>query len=168
MRLERAHGTTLLADDVLHSRRDMLRFPQPSCAAMACPSLPVRLIQPHPIQVSAGVCFEVAHDPLGRNLCFHYRMHVIATHMSRHQTPAAMRSHLLNRFQYGVSPGLVQVIGRLIHALPLGSDARWIPLQNGGSRHIVRGIDGAGFAAVEVASVAGKGDQVSHGPSPRF
>jgi hypothetical protein len=33
---------------------------------MACPSLPVRLIQPQPVQAPAGVSFEVVHDPLRR------------------------------------------------------------------------------------------------------
>ena len=79
-----------------------------------------------------------------------------------------MRTNLQNRFQYGVATSLVQVIGRLVHALPLKSGKRRILLQHRGSRHIVRAIDGAGFAAVYVATVAGKGDQAGHGMSPQF
>ena len=124
VRLEHAHGITLLGNDVLHCRRDMLRFPQPSRTAMACPSLPIRLIQPHPIQTAAGVSLEVAQDSLRRNLRFHHRMHVIASHMGGQQTPATMPTHLLNRFQYGVATGLVQVIGRLIHSLPFKGGTR--------------------------------------------
>jgi len=108
--------------------------------------------------MAAGVSFEAAHDSLRRNLCFHHRVHVIASHMGRQQTPSTMRAHLLNRFQYGIATDLVQVIGRLIHAFPLESGACGIPFQNRGSRHIVHGVDGAGFAAVQVPSVAGKGD----------
>src|ERR1035437_10388256 len=33
LRLEHAHGITLLGEDVLDGRRDVLWFPQPSCAA---------------------------------------------------------------------------------------------------------------------------------------
>ena len=44
--LKGAHGLTLLGEHVLHGRRNMLWFPQPSCAAMACPSLAVQFIQP--------------------------------------------------------------------------------------------------------------------------
>src|SRR5450759_5402453 len=168
VRLEHAHGITLLGDDVLNGRRDMLWFPQPPRAAMACPSLTVRFIQPHSIRMAAGVSFEIAHDSLRRNLRVRYCMHVIASHVSRQQTPSTMRTHLLNRLQYGVATDLVQVIRRLIHAFPLESGARGIPFQNRGSRHIVYGVDGAGFAAVQVASVAGKGDYVNHGISRPF
>ena len=69
--------------------------------------------------------------------------------------------HLLDRIQYGVATDLVQVIGRLIHALFLKGGARGIPFQNRGSRHIVDGVDRAGFAAVQVVAVAGKGDHVT-------
>src|ERR1035437_56621 len=78
VRLEHAHRLTLLGDDILHGRRDVLWFPQPSCAAVVCPSLPLRLIQPHPVQTAAAVSFAIAHDSLRRNLCFHHRVHVIA------------------------------------------------------------------------------------------
>src|SRR2546430_2424253 len=104
----------------------MLWFPQPSCAAMARPSLSLGFIQAHPIQMAAGVSFEIAHDAFRRNLCFYHGMHVIASHMGRQQTPATMRAYVLNRRQYGIATDLVQVIRRLIHALPLGSDARGI------------------------------------------
>src|ERR1017187_6724542 len=62
-RLEHGHGITLLTHDILNRRRNVLWPPQPSSAAMACPSLTVRLIQPYPIQPPAGVSFEVRHDP---------------------------------------------------------------------------------------------------------
>jgi hypothetical protein len=41
---------------------------------MARPSLPVRFIQPHPIQTAAGIRFEIAHHALRWNLRFHYCM----------------------------------------------------------------------------------------------
>src|ERR1035438_4673816 len=148
VRLKGAHCITLPGEDVLHGGRDMLWFPQPSCAAMARPSLAVQFIQPQTIQTSAGVSFEVAHDSLRRNLRFHHRMHVIASHMGRQQTPATMRTNLPNHFQDGVATNLVEVIGRLVHALPLKGGKRRILLQYRRSRHIVRAIDGAGFAAV--------------------
>src|SRR5450759_4195967 len=58
---------------------------------------------------------------------------------------------------------LVQVIGNLIHQFRLDSGARGIYFQDRGSRGIVPTVDGAGFATVQVASVASKGDQVNHG-----
>jgi len=39
VRLEHGHGVTLLGDDVRNGRRDVLWLPQPSRAAVACPSL---------------------------------------------------------------------------------------------------------------------------------
>ena len=130
---------------------------------MVCPSLPVRFIQPHPVQTAAGVSFEIAHDSLRRNICFHHRVHVIASHMGRQQTPATMHAHLLYRFQYCIPTDLVQVIGSLIHQFRLERGARGIYFQDRGSRGIVPAVDGAGFTAVQVASVASKGDQVNHG-----
>jgi hypothetical protein len=62
---------------------------------MARPSLPVRFLQTHAIQTTAGVGFEVAHDSFRRNVRFHYRKHVISPYMGRQQTPATMRTHLL-------------------------------------------------------------------------
>ena len=91
---------------------------------MARPSLPVWFIQIDPIQTAASVRFEVTHDSLWRNLRVYDGVHMVASHMGRPQTPAAVQTHLLNRFQYGVAPGLVQVIGRLIHALRLKGDTR--------------------------------------------
>src|SRR6266404_527267 len=123
-RLEHRHGITLLFEHLLNGRRDMLRFPQKSCAAMACPSLSVRFVKPQPIQTAAGVCFEVVHDPLRWNLGLHHGMHVIASHMGCQQTPATLPAHLLNRFQYGIATVLIQVIGTLIHTFPLACDAR--------------------------------------------
>ena len=77
-------------------RRDVPRFPQPSCTAMECPSLLARLIQPYQIQTAAGVSFEVAHYPYRRNLPVQYRMQVIASRM-----------HLPNRLHYDVATDLL-------------------------------------------------------------
>ena len=79
-----------------------------------------------------------------------------------------MRTYVPNRFEYRVATDLVQVIGRLIHALFLKCHTRGIYFQNWRSGSIVRVIDRAGGVAVEVAAVAGKGDQVSHRMSPQF
>jgi hypothetical protein len=70
----------------IRSRERKEGFPQPWCTAIAYPSLPVRFIQPHPIQTAAGMCFEVAQDPLGRCLRCHHRVRVIASHMHSRQT----------------------------------------------------------------------------------
>ena len=75
---------------------------------MACPSLPIGFIEPHPIQAAAGEGFEVAHDPLRPNLRFHHSVHVSGPHMGRQQTPATMCTHLMNRFQYGVAANLIR------------------------------------------------------------
>src|ERR1035441_6063039 len=147
---------------MLYGRRNVLWLPWPSGTAVARPSLPVRFLQPHAIQTADGIGLEVVHDPLRRNLRLHHRVHVIAAHMGRQQTPATTRIHLLNRFQNGVATDLVQMIGSLIHTLPLGCRARRIHFQDRGSGHIVLVVDGAGFAAVQVASVADEGDRVNH------
>ena len=106
--------------------------------------------------------FEVAHDSLRRRLRFDHRVHMIASHMGCQQSPSTMQTHLVNRFQDSISTDLVQVIGILIHTFPLRSGACAIHFQNRGSRGIVIAVDGAGFAALQVASIAGEGDQVSH------
>jgi hypothetical protein len=95
---------------------------------------------------------------LRRNLCFHHRVDVIASHMGRQQTPITMRAHILNRFQYRVATDLVQVIGSLIHLFTLECGARGIYFEDWGSGGIMVTVDGAGFAAVQVASVASKGE----------
>src|SRR5205807_3246518 len=64
VRLECAHGVALPGDYVLYGRGDVLWFPQPWCAPVACPSLPVRFIQAHPCQAAARVNFEIMHDSL--------------------------------------------------------------------------------------------------------
>jgi len=168
VRLEHGHCIALLCHYILDCRRDVPRLPQPPCAAMARPSLPIRFIQPHPIQTAAGIRFEIAHHALRWNLRFHYCMYVIATHMGCQQrlygsTAAAMPTHLLNRFQYSVAPHLVEVIGSLIHTFSRGCGARRIHIQDRRSRRILLAVDGTGFASVQVASIAGNGDQVNHG-----
>ena len=168
LRLEHTHDITLLGDNVLYGRRDVLRFPQPSSASVACPPLPIRLIQTRPIQTAAGVSLEIIHDTLRLSLRFHHCMYVIASHVGSQQCPAAMPAHLLNGFSYRVATDRVHVICRLIHALLLPRGTRRIFFQNRSSRHIVRGIDGAGTVAMQVAAIAGKGDQVSHGMATQF
>ena len=54
------------------------------------------------------------------------------------------------------------MIGGLIHKLCLESGAPGIYLQNRGSRRIVPAVDGAGFAAVQMGSIASETDQVNH------
>jgi len=80
--LEKSHSIPLSADHILDGRRHVLRLFQPSCAAMTRPSLPAHWIQVHPIQASAGVCLEVAHDALRRHLRFYHRVHMSTSHMS--------------------------------------------------------------------------------------
>jgi hypothetical protein len=81
-------------------------------------------IKPPSIQTTAGISFEIVHDPLRRNLGLHHSVDVIASHMGREQTPATLTAHFLNRFQYGIATGLIQVIGSLIHTFPIGCGAR--------------------------------------------
>lgn len=69
-----------------------------------------------------------------------------------------MHTHLLNRPQYRIATDLVQVIGSLIHKSRLESGARRIYFQDRSSRGIVAAIDGAGFAAVQMAPITSKGD----------
>jgi hypothetical protein len=88
--------------------------------------------------------------------------------MGRQQTPASTRAHLPNRFQNGIATDRVKIIGRLIHTLPFGCRARGILFQDRGSGHVVLEVDGAGFAAVQVTSVANEGDHVGHGGEPNF
>src|ERR1035437_2993182 len=152
----------------MYGRRNVLWLPWPSGAAVARPSLPVRILQPDAIQTAAGIGFEVVHDPLRRSLRLHHRVHGIAAHMGRQQTPASTRAHLPNRFQNGIATDRVKIIGRLIHTLPFGCRARGILFQDRGSGHVVLEVDGAGFAAVQVTSVANEGDQVGHGGEPNF
>lgn len=73
-----------------------------------------------------------------------------------------MPAHFLNRFQYRISAWLVQMIGGLIHKVCLDSGPPGISYKNRGSRRIVSPIDGAGFDAVQMATIASEGDQVNH------
>ena len=125
---------------------------------MACPSLSVRLIQIHLVQTATGVSFEISHDSLRRNLGFPHRVHVIASHVGRNETPGTMHAHPLNRFQYRIAAWLVQMIRSLIHKLCLESGPPGIYLQDRGSRRIVPAVDGAGFPAMQMASLASEGD----------
>ena len=54
------------------------------------------------------------------------------------------------------------MVGSLIHTFRHGCGALGIHFQAPDSRHIVLAIDGPRLAAVEMASVAGKGNQVNH------
>jgi hypothetical protein len=69
-----------------------------------------------------------------------------------------MHAHPLNRLQHRIAAWLVQMIRSLIHKLCLASGAPGIYLQDRGSRRIVPAVDGAGFAAMEVGSIASEGD----------
>jgi hypothetical protein len=124
----------------------------PSCAAMARPSFPARFLQTDPVQMAAGVSLKIAHDSLRRNFRLDHAMHVIASYMGRQQIPATMCTHALNRFQDGIAAKVVQVIGRLVHALFLVAGTSNIFFQNWAPRHIVRAID----RAASVATVASK------------
>ncbi len=95
--LKNTHGATLLRNDVLYRRRDMRRLPKPSCAAMACPSFPPCFIQPHPIEIAAGIGLKIVHDSLRPSLRLHHRVYVIAPYVGREQLPAAMRTYSLDR-----------------------------------------------------------------------
>ena len=76
-----------------------------------------------------AISLKIVHHSLRLILRFHHRMHVIASYMRCQQTPTTMRAHVLNRFQNGVPTDLVQVIGRLIHALffPDGTHGIGVP-----------------------------------------
>ena len=91
-------------------------------------------------------------------------MNVIAWYMRRQQTPATIPTHLLNRLQYRATPRLVQVLGSLIHLVCRGCGALGVHCQIRGSSDIVFAINDARFAALEMTSIAGKGNQVNHGP----
>jgi hypothetical protein len=86
--LKHTHDITLLGDDVLDGRRDMLRLPKPSCAAMACPSFTARLLPTHPIKMACGVSLKIIHDSLRRRLRLHHCMHVIASYVGRQEMPS--------------------------------------------------------------------------------
>src|ERR1700732_3245498 len=82
--------------------------------------------------------------------------------VGRQQTPATMHAHLLNRLQYCIATDLIQAIGSLIHEFRRESRTRRIYFQDRSSRDIVHAVDGTGFAAVQMVSVASEGDQVNH------
>jgi hypothetical protein len=56
---------------------------------------------------------------------------------------------------------MVQVIGRLIHALFLEGGTSSIFFQNPAPGHIVSAVNRTGCVAVQVAAIASKGDQVT-------
>jgi hypothetical protein len=164
-RLEHRHHLTLLGNQVLNRRRDLLGLPKPPGAAVACPSLPIRFIQSHPSQTATGVGFEGIHDPLRPDLRRHHRVYVAAAHVGRQQIPSLVPANLLNRLQNNGPADRIQVVGRLIHSLPLGCGTSYIHIEERASGNIMFAIDGARFTPIQVTSVANKRDQVDHRPS---
>jgi hypothetical protein len=167
-RQEYRRGIALLSDNVLNRCRDVLWFPQPSRAAMACPALPIGIIQPHPIQTASGISLEGVHNPLRPNLRCHHGVHLAASHMGRYQGPAPVFTYLLNRLQDSGTPDRIQVIGRLIHQFQLRCGTRGIRFEKRTSRKVILTVDRARFAAMQMSSVANKRDQENHRLRPNL
>jgi len=140
----------------------MLRFRQPSRTAMTCPALPVRLIEPHLVQMPACIRLEAVHHPFWWDFRFHHCVHVIGSNMARQEMPVVMPAYLLNGFQHRVAPDRIQVVGGLIHAFCRSCGAGGVHVEDRRSWCIMLAIDRTRFAAVKVASIAGEGNQVNH------
>src|ERR1035437_4165084 len=89
-------------------------------------------------------------------------LHVGASHMSRPQAPAPVRTNLPNRLQHRIAAHPVKAIRRLIHMFQFDCDPSRSNIQWRRSVCAVLPIHRAGLIAMKVAAVAGKSDQVRH------
>ena len=118
---------------------DVLIFPQPSCASMTRPRLPIRFITLQTVQTAAGIRLESVHDHLGTNVCFHHCMNVIGSHVRRPQTPATMQTNLAQSTEHGSSAVFIQPIWRLVHACVRAASVGVLP------RHVLDWLQLVGF-----------------------
>lgn len=106
---------------------------------MACPALPVRFLQQHAIETATGIGVEVVHNPLGRNLRLHHRVHMIGAHMGWQQALSATHAHFLNGLQNGVATDPVQDYREpATYALARQPRARNLPPASGFQAHCDR------------------------------
>jgi hypothetical protein len=89
-------------------------------------------------------------------------MDMIGPHVGGQQVPAAMETDLPHGFKHHSPAVPVEQIRRLIHALTLRREPLWIGIHQAASGLIVVTIHRTGFIAVQVITVAGKGNEVGH------
>jgi len=143
-------------------RTNILILPQPSRAAMTCPSPPPWLRAFAPVQCSAGIGLEIIHHLLGWDFRFDDGMHVIGSHMRSEQTPTAARADFGERLKYHRTAFTIQCIRGLIHTATFRSGALWIGFRQSASKQIVPTVYRTRFISVKMRAVAAKSDEVPH------
>jgi hypothetical protein len=129
---------------------------------MPCPSFATTLVGPFLIQAAAGIGFQIIHDPFGPILRFHYQVDVVRAHMGRKQLPLLLLATIQQSVQYDSAVTRTEPIGWLIHVSQFRLYQLTVSFQQAASRQIVMAIDGARRVPVQVAAVAGKGDEIDH------
>jgi len=74
-----------------------------------------------------------------------------------------MRTDTLNRLQHGIAAAGIQMVRRLLHAFSLEGGAWKMLFHKRCPESTVSTVDGTSCIAVQVATVAGKGNQINHG-----
>jgi len=138
----------------------MLRFPQPTRAAVPCPSFASGLVHPLVVETPAGIGFHIVHDPFRSNLRFHYQVDVIGADMRRQQLPLLLEAPLLQGVQDHVPAAPIQPIWWLVHVLPFRPLEGRIGSQQTVSRQVVVPMHGTCWISVQVAAIAGKCNQI--------
>ena len=154
------HGFALPRDDVVDGFLDIFILPQPARAAVARPTLSIRLIDPLTVQVAARIRLESVHDFLGSNLRFDHRVNMIGSHMCCPQAPAKVQTDFAESIEYCRTAVLVEQIGHLVHLLAFYRDAFGIGFRHPRSGHIVVPVDRTGFITVQMRPIASESDEV--------
>lgn len=155
------HRFTLPLNDISNRRSNIIPIPQPSSAAMSCPTFSVvraySMIQP-----SARVCLERIHCYFWFDLCFDHDMHMRHPEMRCQQRPATNRTHFADRIQHCQAGHRIHHEDRLLHEIPLPGRTSYIGFECTMSRNTVIPIHGTRFVAMHMSAVAGERDQVGH------
>lgn len=166
--LESSHRTTLLFDHIAYRRPYFLTRPQPARASMSCPALASGWIELRPVQKATCNGLHVVHDSLWANLRCYDQMHVTGTHVGCPEIPTTLAAALHNCLQHHLSPDFVQTVRHLLHTPMCSAHALRIRLEQPAPKEPMTSIDRSRIVTVQVASVAGKGDEICHreiGPS---
>jgi hypothetical protein len=88
---------------------------------------------------------------------------VICSDVRCEQIPAVMQTNLAQSTERRNPAVSVEVIRRLIHLFKLDRDTLRAGFRQSASSRVVIPVDGTGFFAVQVCSIAGEGNEVAHG-----
>jgi hypothetical protein len=89
---------------------------------MPRPPFTVFLIDPHTIQIAAGISLESVHCRFGANLSFHNYVNMIRSNVSRQKIPFATQTNLTQSIEYNRPALMIEAIWHLVHLLAFYRD----------------------------------------------